>query len=138
MQILELPNNLDIETSDYVALTIKAAVFYRIVEPEKTLVRIQNVRQQITETAVATLAGIIRASSLSDLGSRSQPFYNQKQENEEKKEIDDGGYAPEYNEIQQQNNNLSFNMFMMNLFNNYMITRWMNGGLKYKIYVLRV
>eukprot|EP00486_Rosalina_sp_Unknown_P004248 CAMPEP_0201571004 /NCGR_PEP_ID=MMETSP0190_2-20130828/13550_1 /ASSEMBLY_ACC=CAM_ASM_000263 /TAXON_ID=37353 /ORGANISM="Rosalina sp." /LENGTH=293 /DNA_ID=CAMNT_0047995207 /DNA_START=766 /DNA_END=1647 /DNA_ORIENTATION=+ len=93
MQILELPKGVH-ETSDYVALAIKAAVFYRIVEPEKTLVRIKNVRQQISETAVATLAGIIRASSLSDLGSRSQPFYNQK-EAEEKKEIDDGGYAPQ-------------------------------------------
>eukprot|EP01083_Nonionella_stella_P285210 970831_1 len=78
MQILELPLGLH-ETSDYVTLAIKASVFYRIVEPEKTLVRIQNVRQQISETGVATLAGIIRASSLSDLGSRSQarsqPFY---------------------------------------------------------------
>ena len=85
MQILELPRGVH-ETSDYVALAIKAAVFYRIVEPEKTLVRIKNVKQQISETAVATLAGIIRASSLSDLGSRSQPFYNQKEE--ENKEID--------------------------------------------------
>merc|ERR1719384_614286 len=45
MQILELPLGVH-ETSDYVALAIKAAVFYRIVEPEKTLVRIKNVRQR--------------------------------------------------------------------------------------------
>merc|ERR1719384_2990143 len=83
MQILELPLGVH-ETSDYVALAIKAAVFYRIVEPEKTLVRIQNVRQQISETAVATLAGIIRASSLSDLGTRSSKVaYNHQEEKNE-------------------------------------------------------
>merc|ERR1712013_333668 len=73
----------------------------RIVEPEKTLVRIRNIRKQLEETAVATLAGIIRASSLSDLGSRSQggnhKFYG-KQQSDEKKEMDedyeDGAYAP--------------------------------------------
>lgn len=92
MKVLDLPLGIH-ETSDYVALAIKSAVFYRIVEPHKTLVRIKDVNQQISETAVATLAGIIRASSLSDLGSRSQApsksFYNQK---EEKREED--GYAP--------------------------------------------
>jgi len=89
-----------------VALAIKAAVFYRIVEPKKLLVRIRNIRKQLEETAVATLAGIIRASSLSDLGSRSQggnhKFYG-KQQSDEKKEMDEdydeavmggGGFAP--------------------------------------------
>jgi len=91
MQILDLPLGIH-ETSDYVGLAIKAALFYRIVSPEKTLVRIKNVRQQISETAVATLAGIIRASSLSDLGSsNTQPFYHEaKFGDEEKKD----GYAP--------------------------------------------
>merc|ERR1712087_1073295 len=108
MQILELPHGVH-ETSDYVALAIKAAVFYRIVEPEKTLVRIRNIRKQLEETAVATLAGIIRASSLSDLGSRSQggnhKFYGAKQGADEKKEMDEdyedgmmGGYAPQEEE----------------------------------------
>merc|ERR1712228_24663 len=95
MQILDLPLGIH-ETSDYVALAIKAAVFYRIIEPHKTLVRIKDVKQQISETAVATLAGIIRASSLSDLGSRAQApsksFYHQKQDDDEKRE--DHGYAP--------------------------------------------
>eukprot|EP00484_Ammonia_sp_Unknown_P020916 CAMPEP_0197029204 /NCGR_PEP_ID=MMETSP1384-20130603/8698_1 /TAXON_ID=29189 /ORGANISM="Ammonia sp." /LENGTH=521 /DNA_ID=CAMNT_0042458327 /DNA_START=81 /DNA_END=1646 /DNA_ORIENTATION=+ len=98
MQILDLPLQIH-ETSDYVGLAIKAAVFYRIVEPEKTLVRIKNISQQISETAIATLAGIIRASSLSDLGNRSQPFYHQA--DDEKKEldadVDGGGYAPRSN-----------------------------------------
>merc|ERR1712228_369909 len=98
MQILDLPLGIH-ETSDYVALAINAAVFYRIVEPEKTLVRIKNVEQQIEETAIATLAGIIRASSLSDLGSRSQPFYHQQQEdNDEKNENDNNGYNPQQDE----------------------------------------
>jgi len=94
MQVLDLPLGIH-ETSDYVALAIRAAVFYRIIEPHKTLVRIKNVKQQISETAVATLAGIMRASSLSDLGSRTQApsksFYDQKRD-DEKREMD--GYAP--------------------------------------------
>merc|ERR1712173_44816 len=99
MQILELPLGVH-ETSDYVALAIKAAVFYRIVEPEKTLVRIQNVRQQISETAVATLAGIIRASSLSDLGTRSSKvaYNHQEEDNDEKGGGGGDGYNPEMNE----------------------------------------
>ena len=66
------------ETSDYVPLAIKSAVFYRVVDPYKALVRIQNVGQQIKETSIATLAGIIRSSSLSDVASRSRPFYHKK------------------------------------------------------------
>jgi len=95
MQVLDLPLGIH-ETSDYVALAIRAAVFFRITEPHKTLVRIKNVKQQISETAVATLAGIMRASSLSDLGSRAQApsksFYRQR-DDDEKREMD-GGYAP--------------------------------------------
>merc|ERR1712176_1133307 len=98
MQILDLPLGVH-ETSDYVALAIKAAVFYRIVKPEKTLVRIKNVRQQIEETAVATLAGIIRASSLSDLGARSAKVaYNQQEQGNDNKENGGGGYNPQMDE----------------------------------------
>jgi len=43
------------------------------------LVRIQNVAKQVEETSVATLAGIVRSSSLSDVASRSIPFYNRPQ-----------------------------------------------------------
>eukprot|EP01084_Bolivina_argentea_P238463 400612_1 len=82
MQIIDMPEAIN-ETSDYVPLAIKAAIFFRIVNPEKALRRISNIKQQITETAVATLAGIIRSSSLSDIASRSnansQPFYHEKQ-----------------------------------------------------------
>merc|ERR1719474_2267562 len=95
MRVLDLPLGIH-ETSDYVALAIKSAVFFRIIKPHKTLVRIKDVKQQISETAVATLAGIIRASSLSDLGSRAQApsksFYQNKHGDDEKRE--DVGYAP--------------------------------------------
>eukprot|EP01083_Nonionella_stella_P026813 73845_1 len=92
MQILELPKGVH-ETSDYVELAIKAAVFYRIVDAKKALLRIRNIKQQITETAVATIAGIIRASSLSDLGTRSEVATNvtyakPMDDKEEKKEAD--------------------------------------------------
>ena len=79
MSILDLPLAVH-ETSDYVPLAIKSAVFFRIADPYKALVRIQNVSQQIKETSIATLAGIIRSSSLSDVASRSRPFYHKKQQ----------------------------------------------------------
>jgi len=87
LAILDLPEGVH-DTSDYVPLAIKAAVFYRIVDARKALLNIQNIRQQITETSVATLAGIIRSSSLSDVASRSQPFYNKKKVDTDSKESD--------------------------------------------------
>ena len=97
MTILDLPLATH-ETSDYVPLAIKAAVFYRIMDPLKALVRIQNIPKQIQESSIATLAGIIRGSSLADVASRSTPFYHSKQDKEikrafkgkrEEKEADD-------------------------------------------------
>ena len=82
MQIIDLEEAI-FESSDYVPLAIKSAIFFRIVKPERALRRISNIRQQVTETAVATLAGIIRSSSLSDIASRSQQgsqkFYHKAQ-----------------------------------------------------------
>merc|ERR1719204_1951698 len=77
-QLIDLEEAIH-ETSDYVPVSIKAAIFFRIVDAEKALLTISNIRQQITETAVATLAGIIRASSLSDIASRSQVGYHKGQ-----------------------------------------------------------
>ena len=87
MTILDLPLATH-ETSDYVPLAIKAAVFYRIIDPLKALVRIQNIPKQIQETSTATLAGIIRGSSLADVASRSTPFYHPKQKNKIKRHYD--------------------------------------------------
>jgi len=77
-QIIELAEAIH-ETSDYVPVSIKASIFFRIVNAEKALLTISDIRKQITETAVATLAGIIRASSLSDIASRSQVGYHKGQ-----------------------------------------------------------
>ena len=85
MTILDLPLATH-ETSDYVPLGIKAAVFYRIIDPLKALVRIQNIPKQIQETSTATLAGIIRGSSLADVASRSTPFYHEKQRGKVKRQ----------------------------------------------------
>merc|ERR1712107_220656 len=78
MQIIDLEEAIH-ETSDYVPLAIKAAIFFRIMNAEKAIRRISNITKQITETAVATLAGIIRSSSLSDIASRSQVSYSKGQ-----------------------------------------------------------
>ncbi|ETO23928.1 hypothetical protein RFI_13233 [Reticulomyxa filosa] len=85
LSILDLPEGVH-DTSDYVPLAIKAAVFYRVIDPRKALLNIQNIQQQIIETSVATLAGIIRSSSLSDVASRSQPFYNDPKKKGESKD----------------------------------------------------
>ena len=91
MTILDLPLAVH-ETSDYVPLAIKSAVFYRIDDPYKALVRIQNVSQQIKETSIATLAGIIRSSSLADVASRSRPFYHKKRNNNSKDNKENNGH----------------------------------------------
>jgi len=83
LSILDLPEGVH-ETSDYVPLAIKAAVFYRVIDPKKALLNIQDITHQIRETTVATLAGIIRSSSLSDVASRSRPFYDRKANPESK------------------------------------------------------
>merc|ERR1712154_149020 len=48
------------------------------------------------------LAGIIRASSLSDLGSRSQPFYHEKQKSDLDEKKEDDGYAPKEEQLEHQ------------------------------------
>jgi len=85
LSILDLPEGVH-ETSDYVPLAIKAAVFYRVIDPRKALLNIQNINHQIQETSIATLAGIIRSSSLSDVASRSQPFYNKRKDADKKED----------------------------------------------------
>jgi len=77
-QIIDLEEAIH-ETSDYVPVSIKAAIFFRIVNAERALLTISDINKQITETAVATLAGIIRASSLSDIASRSTVGYGKGQ-----------------------------------------------------------
>lgn len=89
LSILNLPTMIH-ESSDYVPLEIKAAVFYRIHDPIKALTRIQNVNNQIRDTAISTLAGIIRSSSLADVASgNSQVKYNPAQ----RKSVDHGNEA---------------------------------------------
>eukprot|EP00742_Colponemidia_sp_Colp-10_P006953 GILJ01007462.1.p1 GENE.GILJ01007462.1~~GILJ01007462.1.p1 ORF type:complete len:518 (-),score=65.61 GILJ01007462.1:1629-3182(-) len=73
--ILELPHMLA-ESSDYVQLAIKADVFYRIVDPEKTFSNIKDIDISIRETAVATLCGIIRNSTLAEIGQSAKATYN--------------------------------------------------------------
>ena len=102
MQIIDLQEAVH-ETSDYVPLAIKSAIFFRIVKPERALRRISNIRQQVTETAVATLAGIIRSSSLSDIASRSQPFYHKGQGKNLSQKESQQIISPK-NESQQQDN----------------------------------
>lgn len=109
LSILDLPLAVH-ETSDYVPLAIKAAVFYRITDPDKALSRIRNITQQILETSIATLAGIIRSSSLSDVASRSQPVYKQSLQSKLKQK-----YEKNSNDIKEDdNNNNNFHDYVEN------------------------
>jgi len=86
LSILELPRAIH-ESSDYVPLSIHAAVFYRIADPYKALTRIQDVTTQIKDTAISTLAGIIRSSSLSDIArGNTQPTYAKRSRSDEQRQ----------------------------------------------------
>jgi len=84
LDILELPRAIH-ESSDYVPLAIHAAVFYRVADPYKALTRIKDVKIQIRDTAISTLAGIIRSSSLADIArGNSKPTYAPNNETHDK------------------------------------------------------
>eukprot|EP01004_Peranema_trichophorum_P002824 NODE_1852_length_1783_cov_50.875904_g1571_i0.p1 GENE.NODE_1852_length_1783_cov_50.875904_g1571_i0~~NODE_1852_length_1783_cov_50.875904_g1571_i0.p1 ORF type:complete len:527 (+),score=113.36 NODE_1852_length_1783_cov_50.875904_g1571_i0:222-1583(+) len=71
------------DNCDYVPLIIKADVFYEIADPRLTIRRISGnrdaIRKYIMESAVATLASIIRGSSLADIAQSADPSYSNKQ-----------------------------------------------------------
>eukprot|EP00494_Astrolonche_serrata_P032376 UN32645 len=66
MTVLQIPET-GYESSDYVTLLIRAAVFYRIKDPLKARTKIKNIRVQIRDLSVSTLSGIIRGSTLGDI-----------------------------------------------------------------------
>jgi len=70
-QTLDLGTTIH-ESSDYVPLAIRADVFYRISDPHLTLTKVRNVNQQIKETSISTLAGIIRSSTLNEIAGSSK------------------------------------------------------------------
>jgi len=82
-QTLSLPEGIH-ESSDYVALRIRADVFYRIVDPKRALTNIKNIEVQIRETAVSTVAGIIRSSTLNEIANSSRVTYKKTADGDEK------------------------------------------------------
>jgi len=74
-QTITLPEGVH-ESADYVSLKIRADVFYRIVNPKLALTNIKDVELQIKETAVSTLAGIIRSSTLNEIANSSKVSYS--------------------------------------------------------------
>lgn len=71
---LDLPKSIH-ESSDYVELSITASLFYRVKDPKKALENIQDIELQVKETAIATLAGIIRSTSLTEIAQNTTPVY---------------------------------------------------------------
>ncbi len=76
MQVLHLAETVH-DSADYVPLRVKADVFYTIKDPFLALATIFDIEQQIRETANATLAGIIRSSTLADIARSSKPAYEE-------------------------------------------------------------
>jgi len=70
-QTLTLPEGVH-ESGDNVPLKIRADVFYSVVDPRKALTKIKSIVNQIRETAVSTLAGIIRSSTLNEIANSSK------------------------------------------------------------------
>jgi len=61
---------LHCDTKEFVEIGVKAAVFYRICDPAKSLLTVgndQNIQQLIRETGIATLQGIMRSSALNQV-----------------------------------------------------------------------
>ncbi|KAG9392666.1 hypothetical protein J8273_6034 [Carpediemonas membranifera] len=75
-QVLHLPETVH-ESADYVPLRVKADVFFSICDPHLALSSIADIPQQIKETANATLAGIIRSSTLADIAQSSKPSFQE-------------------------------------------------------------
>eukprot|EP00658_Telonema_sp_P-2_P049470 TRINITY_DN37626_c0_g1_i1.p1 TRINITY_DN37626_c0_g1~~TRINITY_DN37626_c0_g1_i1.p1 ORF type:complete len:396 (-),score=79.72 TRINITY_DN37626_c0_g1_i1:508-1695(-) len=74
-QILSMPEAVH-ESSDYVPLCVKADIYYRVVHPYRCLTEVKDLDDSLQEIGMATLAGIIRASSLSDIASSSLPSHS--------------------------------------------------------------
>merc|ERR1719320_14954 len=73
IQILSLPPCIQ-ESSDYVALLVKANISYHIKDPIKCIDQIQDQEAQkiIIEVSSAAIAGIIRSSTLGDMAMASK------------------------------------------------------------------
>jgi regulator of protease activity HflC (stomatin/prohibitin superfamily) len=71
---LDKDGHLICETKDFVEIGIKADVFYKIEDPEKVLFIVgqDNYESLIRETAVATINGIIRSTSLSEVAQNKE------------------------------------------------------------------
>ncbi|KAG9392665.1 hypothetical protein J8273_6033 [Carpediemonas membranifera] len=78
-QVLHLPETVH-ESADYVPLRVKADVFYIIKDPYLALSTITDIENTIKETANATLAGIIRSSTLADIAQSSRPSFHEEHE----------------------------------------------------------
>lgn len=69
-QVMQLPPT-EHQSADYVGLRVKADIYYQIVEPYKALTMVDDWKGMLRDIGNATLAGIIRSSSLSDIASSS-------------------------------------------------------------------
>ncbi|GAB5369223.1 hypothetical protein AAMO2058_001387200 [Amorphochlora amoebiformis] len=79
LQLLSLDKQVH-ESGDYVRLQIDADVFYSVVNPKKALLRVKNLKNVIKKTAISTLAGIIRSSTLSEVAGSSRATFSNKDE----------------------------------------------------------
>lgn len=70
--VINLPQTV-LESGDYAPLSVKADVFFRVIDPELAVKTVDDIEKTVQETATATLAGIIRASTLNDIAKNVKP-----------------------------------------------------------------
>lgn len=63
------------ETKDLVRIGIRADVFYRIADPEKTVLKVgrEGIDELIMETSIATLTNIMRSTALNEIAQSALP-----------------------------------------------------------------
>merc|ERR1719410_3213385 len=77
IQVTQLPEQIH-ESKDYVQIAVRAAIYYRVADPEKALTTITNIDGEIKELGISTLQQIIRSSALTDIAGTSQVTYSKK------------------------------------------------------------
>lgn len=88
IQIVQLPEDVH-ESKDYVQITVRAAVYYKIRDPKQALIEVGvNIDKQIRDIAIAALQQIIRSSTLVDIAGSSKVSYGKNNESSHQGEVD--------------------------------------------------
>lgn len=77
--VLDVPSQ-DVISKDNVSVKVNAVVYYRVVDPEKSVIQVQNVHQATSELAQTTLRSVLGKHELDELLSERDKLNNDIQE----------------------------------------------------------